>query len=544
METKGEEPSGRRAGRWRIFARLRWEADMTLPIAAALAIVLGWYLVVNYESALRAGTSTTFGKAQLEIARTLARSAEVFARTQGGALPPQTLETGIRERFITPVRLMGGGAWMFSPGRPDCSRDDRLPWCPKDGEGDAGPDAAGKERLLAAASSGREGMGVFPGGSGQEIIAWTPAAVNGASLVVGVTTSFPDVLEVTGVVRQSRNAMVMMGLMTIGGLGLILVSAKNIVSRRRAEIELERANAELEERVARRTAELQVQTKALMESRMRERLREKEAEIAFQAGLVESAGTYLHTTGNALTALEGLFLKMRRILDAAARADEAFANARQAVIQALGREDSPASESLVSLETALLGRAVPRLAETLSEMAELKARMIAELEGRRALFDARGAERRFVQAVDLGGLLREAADEARPELAGLGLEVQDVAGVVARPSRRKMALGLGRCLAMLREAARPGRAGGVRLSAGRGEDGRLKVVLAAVGPAFVGAEPGRDDPELLSFINFLNESHGMFGIVHDAAGFSVELELGAAPAGDPVIKPEKGRRAP
>jgi C4-dicarboxylate-specific signal transduction histidine kinase len=84
--------------------------------------------------------------------------------------------------------------------------------------------------------------------------------------------------------------MVMMGLMTIGGLGLILVSAKNIVSRRRAEIELERANAELEERVARRTAELQVQTKALMESRMRERLREKEAEIAFQAGLVESAG--------------------------------------------------------------------------------------------------------------------------------------------------------------------------------------------------------------------------------------------------------------
>jgi hypothetical protein len=59
----------------------------------------------------------------------------------------------------------------------------------------------------------------------------------------------------------------------------------------------------------------------------------------------------------------------------------------------------------------------------------------------------------------------------------------------------------------------------------------LKVVLAAVGPAFVGAEPGRDDPELLSFINFLNESHGMFGIVHDAAGFSVELELGDAPLG-------------
>ncbi|QLA20662.1 hypothetical protein [Desulfolutivibrio sulfoxidireducens] len=519
---------------------------MTLPIVAALGIVLGWYLVVNYEAALRAGTSTAFGTAQLEIARTLARSAEDFARDKSGLLSVQAIEAGIRERFTAPVRLFGGGAWLFSPGRSDCGRDSLLPWCPGgESDGNAAGDpvaapgdedaAAGMERLLAAVSSGREGMGRFfsPGWNRQELIAWTPVSVDGASLVVGVTTSFPDVLEATGVVRQSRNAMVMVGLMTIGGLGLIIVSTKNIVSRRRAEIELERANAELEERVARRTEELQARTRALMESRMRERLREKEAEIAFQAGLVESAGTYLHTTGNSLTALEGLFLKMRRILDAAARADQAFADARDAVAQALGREESPAAESLAALETALLGRAVPRLAETLTEMGELKTRMIAELDGRRVLFDASRSERRFTQAVDLGELLREMADEAREELAGrgLGLEVGDVSRLVAQTSKRKLLLGLSRCLAMIREAARPGRAGEVRLFAGHGEDGRVRVVMRASGAAFVGADPGRDDPGLLSFINFLNENHGMFGIVHDAEGFSVEVELCDSPAG-------------
>ncbi|MFZ5812322.1 MAG: hypothetical protein ACOY4F_09790 [Thermodesulfobacteriota bacterium] len=518
---------------------------MTLPIVAALGIVLGWYLVFNYESALRGGTSAAFAKTQLEIARALARGGEEFARAAIGTLSAQSIESEIRSRFVAPVRLLGGGAWLYSQGGFDCARDALLTWCPgecpeagkAEGRGvvyrdeDASP---GMERILAAVSAGREGTGVFFSrrANMQEVVAWTPLSVAGTPMVIGVSTGLPNILEASGVVRQSRNAMVMVGLMTVGGLGLIIVSAKNIVRRRQAEIELEQANAELEDRVARRTEELQAQTKALMESRMRERLREKEAEIAFQAGLVESAGTYLHTTGNALTALEGLFLKMRRTLEAMAGADGAFVAARAALAEALGREDSPAVQSLNELESALLGRAVPRLAETLTEMAELKTRMIAELEGRRGLFDARRPARRFAQAVDMGELLRELAQEARGELTGegLGIEVQDAIRLEARVARRKVAYGLGRCLDMIQEAARPGHDGAIRLSAGRSEDGGIRVLLRAEGAAFVGADPCRDDPQLLTFINYLNENHGLFGIVHDAGGFSVEVELGNAPA--------------
>ncbi len=545
MERKGEESSGQASGRMGFFTRLRWEADMTLPIVAALGIVLGWYLVFNYEAALRAGTSAVFAKTQLEIAKALARGGEEFARAAIGTLSAQSIESEIRSRFIAPVRLLGGGAWLYSQGGFDCAQS--APWCPG-GEAEAGKaggrgvvsgdeDASpGLERLLAAVSAGEEGMGLFFSRrtNMQEVIAWTPMSVAGTPMVIGVSTGLPDILEASGVVRQSRNAMVMVGLMTVGGLGLIIVSAKNIVRRRQAEIGLEQANVELEDRVARRTEELQAQTKALMESRMRERLREKEAEIAFQAGLVESAGTYLHTTGNALTALEGLFLKMRRTLKAMAGADGAFVTARAALAEALGREDAPAVQGLDELQSALLGRAVPRLAETLTEMAELKTRMIAELEGRRGLFDARRPARRFAQAVDMGELLRELAEEARGKLSGsgLGIAVQDAIRLEARVARRKVAHGLGRCLDMIQGAARPGHDGAIRLSAGRREDGGTRVLLRAEGAAFVGADPCRDDPQLLAFINYLNESHGLFGIVHDAGGFSVEVELGNAPADD------------
>gem|GEM_PF-1671204 len=540
MASREEGANGQLSGRKGFLSRFRWEADLTLPIVATLGIVLGWYLVLNYEAALRAGTSVAFCKTQLELARSLGRSTENFIRARHGELPPSVIESEIRERILAPVSLLGGGAWMFSPGQADCSRDPGLPWCGAAQGAPAGENGrdqpSGMERLVAEASSGREGAGRFvaKAGNRQEIIAWAPVRALDMSFVVGVTSSFTDVLAVTGVVRQSRNALFMMGLMTLGGLGLVILSTGNIVRRRRAEIELEQANAELEARVASRTEELAAKTKALMESRLRERLSEKEAEIAFQAGLVESAGTYLHTTGNALTSLEGLFLKMRRTLEAAARTGDAFAAARQAAETALERSHGPVVEDIAALEAALLGRAVPRLSEILAEMGEVKARMIAELEGRRTLFDARRSRGRLTQAVDMGRALADAVEQARPECAARGLSVsaREASGVVVQADRRKVSHGLLRCLAMIRDAAREGCAGEIACLAERGGDGRVRVVMWARGAAFVGADPSRADPELLAFINYLNENHGVFGIVRDSEGFCAEVELGDMPAPD------------
>jgi len=507
---------------------------MTLPIVAALSIVLGWYLVINYEMALRTGTSAAFSRTQLEIARTLARSVENYTRGEIGVRPLSDITSHIRERILAPVSLHGGGAWMYFPGRSDCAVDSGLPWCDAKslaatgGDGNGG--SPGMDRLMAEVSSGREGAGRFVSRSGdrQEIVAWAPARVDDFAVAVGVTSSFTDVLAATGVARQSRNAMVMMGLMSLGGLGLVILSAGNIVRRRRAEVALERTNSELEARVARRTEELAIKTKALFDSRMRERLSEKEAEIAFQAGLVESAGSYLHTTGNALTSLEGLFLKMRRTLSAASRTREAFEAARQAAALAPGGGDGPAAQGVRDLETALLDRAVPRLTEVLGEMAEVKSRMIAELEGRRTEFESRRDRAPLVQAVDLGRMLVDLGEEARPEfeVRYLTLTVSDAAGVVVRTVRRQVAQGLTRCLAMVRDAALFGQPGEVACRAGRGPDGRPRVFMQARGAAFLGTDPSRDDPELLAFINFLNENHGVFGIVRDSEGFCLEVEMG------------------
>lgn len=526
---------------------------MTLPIVAALSIVLGWYLVVNYEVALRSGTSAAFCKTQLEIARSLARSAENLTRARMGSMPASEIESLIRSRVLAPVNLPGGGAWMVSPEHTGCESDAGLPWCAGNRAGQEGSGgnggALGMERLVADVASGREGAGRFVSGLGerQDIIAWAPARVDGFHMVVGVTASFTDLLSATGVTRQSRNAMLMMGLMTLGGLGLVILSAGNIVRRRRAEKGLERANADLEARVARRTEELAAKNKALLESRLRERLSEKEAEIAFQAGLVESAGNYLHTAGNALTSLEGLFLRMRRTLDAAMRTREAFEAARQAAAKAGGTApgvpetpetaenpdaaDGTAARAVRDLETAILDRAVPRLAEILEEMAAVKARMIEDLERGRTQFESRRERGRLVQAVDLGHVLGEAAEEIRPqfETRDLTLAVVETPGVVVHTGRRQVAAGLASCLALVRDAAVFGQPGEVLCRALRGHDGRVRVNVRARGPAFVESDPSRDDPELLAFINFLNENHGVFGIVRDSGGFSLEVELGDLP---------------
>ena len=56
--------------------------------------------------------------------------------------------------------------------------------------------------------------------------------------------------------------------------------------------------------------ELDVRTKEYVESQLREKMREKDAEIAYKAGLFESASSYLHNIGNTLTMIEGKILSL------------------------------------------------------------------------------------------------------------------------------------------------------------------------------------------------------------------------------------------
>ncbi len=62
--------------------------------------------------------------------------------------------------------------------------------------------------------------------------------------------------------------------------------------------------------------ELDARTKEYVESQLREKMQEKDAEIAYKAGLFESASSYLHNIGNTLTMLDSKILLLRQIEDA------------------------------------------------------------------------------------------------------------------------------------------------------------------------------------------------------------------------------------
>ena len=70
-------------------------------------------------------------------------------------------------------------------------------------------------------------------------------------------------------------------------------------------------------------------------SQLREKTKEKDALIAYDAGLFESASSYFHNIGNALAGVDGKLLNIRKVLESSAQYPEAFRMMREAHAEAV-----------------------------------------------------------------------------------------------------------------------------------------------------------------------------------------------------------------
>lgn len=70
--------------------------------------------------------------------------------------------------------------------------------------------------------------------------------------------------------------------------------------------------------------ELNERTKSTIEAQLREKMHEKDAEIAYRAGLFESASSYLHNIGNAITVLNSKVRLMKNIMQALQKSSLGF----------------------------------------------------------------------------------------------------------------------------------------------------------------------------------------------------------------------------
>ena len=285
-----------------------------------------------------------------------------------------------------------------------------------------------------------------------------------------------------------------MGLLSIGGLGLALLAARNGRRRREAEAALLLAHDALSQRMARRTDLLRTRTRALRESRLRERLAETEAEAAYAAGQVEAAGAYLHGVGNAISAMDLELLRLSRALAAAPRLEAAFA----AVAEGLrGGQPDRAAADLESLRQTLLERAMPRLAAGVAAVAELKDRMAADLERHRGEFERRDKREPYLQDVRLDEELAAILDRM-PRAAGSDPVAREIAPGLRLRTRKQPFLA---ALAALVRQSLDAAVGAVtvRLYPASG-----RAVLVIEGVTLPGGEVG----PVAAGINFLNENGG------------------------------------
>ena len=303
-------------------------------------------------------------------------------------------------------------------------------------------------------------------------------------------------VQATALIGRIWNLRLMMAFGSVGGLGLAWLAARDSRGRRAAERELKRVNAELARRVVRRTAELRARTKALRESQLREQLREKEAEVAYQAGLVEAAGQYLHDVGNALSSLELELLRLRKATDGADRLQAAFDSLAQDL--GTGRTEE-AGQLLVALREAVLGRSFPRVEASQIALDEIMARMAGELERRRDEFERPGQPTRYLQTFRVDLELAAMLDRL-PRAAGSDPVVRDIETPVAVHNRKHPFLaGLATLLRQELELTSDRVTVRLRL----GSDNRAVITVEGVG------EEGLFGPAVAAFINFLNENNGV-----------------------------------
>jgi signal transduction histidine kinase len=166
--------------------------------------------------------------------------------------------------------------------------------------------------------------------------------------------------------------------------------------------------------------DLQSSIRRVVDSELREKTKEKDALIAYNAGLFESASSYFHNIGNSLSGINGKLLNIRKVMESSAQYPEAFRMLREAHEAAVtgGGKDDRTPELLARLEEILLGRAMPRIAENLEAISKTQNQMIQTIKFQQDMFiSSRQRNVKFVQTINLAELIENVMKDFQPTLA-------------------------------------------------------------------------------------------------------------------------------
>jgi signal transduction histidine kinase len=287
-----------------------------------------------------------------------------------------------------------------------------------------------------------------------------------------------------------------------------------------------------------------------MESQFREKMKEKEAELAYNTGLFESASSYLHNIGNSLAALDGKLLNIRKVLDAGRQYPDVLRIIREAHGETLAKQgqDDRVPEYLDRLETVLIGEAMPRLRKNIDDIAEIKEQMIVTIRHQQDMFSqTKQRTSKYVQEISIGEIMENILTDFAPSLQKRQIKVRtDIdPRIIVRSQKHQMIHGLNNLIKNAIEAidmSSNSECGEIQVSVCRisEESGRLLIRIRDNGIGIrpkdmhrlftsgFTTKPDGHGLGLHSFLNFLNENNGSLEAVSQGPGKGAEfiVEIG------------------
>ncbi|MEI6876154.1 MAG: ATP-binding protein [Spirochaetota bacterium] len=166
--------------------------------------------------------------------------------------------------------------------------------------------------------------------------------------------------------------------------------------------------------------EIEMNSKALIQSEVRSKIKEKESELAFARGMFESASGYLHNVGNSITRLDSSLLDLDNIVRSTEQYPDVFA-----------RIASGDTATLERFRHVLLDKTLPKIRETVLDVRKVKETIQQTIRHQQQSFKESRAEM-SPERFDLAALVRSAAEGVAgfDAIVSLRLDLPEVLEIV------------------------------------------------------------------------------------------------------------------
>ena len=186
------------------------------PMTLALLVATGWAIWYWEHQTMYQSHAAAHQQMQLALVRSMARSIEQHAQLVDAAnMPLEGVAAAMKACYLMPDDpLEGSEVWLYiSPsagGAMDGQSANAGPHLPEVMRLSSASGARHVEAIQMAVRAAQEGMGWYvpARGADKTIAAWTPAEINGATWVIGISTPLPAILKATGAIQRDRTSII------------------------------------------------------------------------------------------------------------------------------------------------------------------------------------------------------------------------------------------------------------------------------------------------------------------------------------------------